>query len=100
MMMRRTIGTIRLFLLFQRYNVKLVLRAVKDDLVLFAIVFVVLGTPVWLGYLLFFIFKWNWAMAMATGYLFFFNVIPCTPYIGICILVTLGLKKLYKLLFK
>lgn len=30
---------------------------------------------------------------MATGYLLFWNVVPCTPFIGICVAITLGLKK-------
>ena len=63
-------------------------------MLLFIVVFLVMGSPVWLGYTLYFVFKWNWCLIMATSYLLFWNVIPFTPYIAICIAITLFIKKI------
>ena len=40
-------------------------------LVLFAIVVVLMYAPVWLGYILYFVFKSKWAMGVASAYLVF-----------------------------
>ncbi len=63
-------------------------------LILFILVFLTLSIPIWVGYGLYWIFKIKWCLAMATSYLLFWNIIPGTPFIGICIAITLGIKKL------
>ena len=62
-------------------------------LVLFAIVVVLMYAPVWLGYILYFVFKSKWAMGVASAYLVFWAG-PFTPYFPLCIAITLSLKKL------
>lgn len=63
-------------------------------LVLFIIVVIVMYTPVWSGYLLYFLFKSKWAMGVASTYLVFWAG-PFTPYFPLCIAITLGIKKLF-----
>jgi hypothetical protein len=60
--------------------------------IIFGCVFLTMSSSIWVGYLLYTLFKWKWALAMATGSLFFWNVIPCTPFIAICIFLTIGVK--------
>ena len=62
-------------------------------LALFAIVVVLMYAPVWLGYILYFVFKSKWAMGVASAYLLFWAG-PFTPYFPLCIAITLSLKKL------
>ena len=59
-------------------------------LALFAIVVVLMYAPVWLGYILYFVFKSKWAMGVASAYLLFW----AGPYFPLCIAITLSLKKL------
>ncbi len=61
-------------------------------LVLLGIVMILAYTPVWLGYLLFHLFKWKWCLAMATGYMLFWAG-PATPFIPLCIAITLAIKR-------
>ena len=61
-------------------------------LVLFVIVMVLAYTPVWLGYSLYFLFRWKWCIAMATGYMLFWAG-PFTPFIPLCIAITLTIKR-------
>ncbi len=62
-------------------------------LVLFGIVVVLMYTPVWLGYILYFVFKSKWAMGIASAYLVFWAG-PFTPYFPLCIAITFGIKKI------
>ena len=75
---------------------KWVWKECKDwhTLVLFIIVVIVMYTPVWGGYLLYFLFKSKWAMGVASTYLVFWAG-PFTPYFPLCIAITLGIKKLF-----
>ena len=64
----------------------------KTLIVLICVV-AVMYAPVWLGYLLYFIFKWNWCLVMASVTLaFWFG--PLTPFFPICIGITLSIKKI------
>lgn len=62
-------------------------------LLLFGIVVVLMYTPVWLGYILYFVFKSKWAMGIASAYLVFWAG-PFTPYFPLCIAITFGIKKI------
>ncbi len=55
-------------------------------------VIVVVYSPVWVCYLLYIIFRWNWSFAVATAVLAFW-VGPFTPFFPLCIAITLGIKK-------
>ncbi len=61
--------------------------------VLLVVVCVVLGSPVWVGYLLTFLFGWKWSFIMASA-VFAFWWIPGMPYFAICVSVTLTLKRI------
>lgn len=62
-------------------------------LVIFFIIAFILYTPTWGGYLYFFIFKSKLALTIATVYAAFW-LGPFTPFWGIVIAITLGIKKL------
>jgi len=67
---------------------------VKDvkTLILFIIVVIIAYSPVWVGYILYFIFKWKWCLIMATAYLAFWAG-PFTPFFPLCIAATLFIKR-------
>ncbi len=67
--------------------------------VLLAVVCIVIGIPVWGGYLLFILFKWKWAVIMATACLAFWWI-PGVPFFAISVSVTLAIKKLAATVFK
>ena len=64
------------------------------NLKIFFIVFAVLSSPVYIGFIFGFIFNDPFWFGIATGWLFIWNVIPCTPFIGTCVLLTLGIRKI------
>ena len=64
-------------------------------LVLFGIVCLVVGLPVWGCYLLGFIFKWEWALWVATG-MWAFWMLPGAPYFALCVSITLAIKRIFE----
>jgi len=67
----------------------------KTLLVLICVI-IIMYTPVWLGYLLYFIFKWNWCLVMASvTAAFWFG--PLTPFFPLCIAITLSIKKVMQI---
>ncbi len=64
-------------------------------LVLLCVVIAVVYSPVWLGYLLFIIFKWKWCSAVASACLVFWAG-PFTPFFPLCIGITLSIKKAFE----
>lgn len=50
------------------------------------------GSSVWVMGILYLIFRWEWALAVATGSLFFWNCVPCTPFIAINLFLTILIK--------
>lgn len=63
-------------------------------LVLFVIVMAVVYSPVWLCYLLYFLFDFKWALIAATSVLAFWAG-PFTPFFPLCIAITLGIKRFF-----
>ena len=62
-------------------------------LVVLLCVIAVMYSPVWGGYLLYYIFKLNWCLILASVTLtFWFG--PFTPFFPLCIAITLSIKKL------
>ncbi len=61
--------------------------------VIFAIVVVVMYSPVWGGYLCHALFHWKWCSVMATAYLAFWAG-PFTPFFPMCIAITLGIRRI------
>ena len=62
-------------------------------LIILICVIAVIYSPVWVGYLLYFIFRWNWCLVMATvTATFWFG--PFTPFFPICISITFTIKKI------
>ena len=60
------------------------------------IVLAVMYSPVLVGYPLYFLLGWKWCLVMASSYLLFWAG-PFTPFIPVCIAITLFLKrKLFK----
>ena len=72
-------------------------RECKDwrTLVLLGIVCVVVGSPVWVCYLLGFLFGWQWAFVVGSAMLAFWWL-PGAPYFAVCVAVTLGLKRVFQ----
>lgn len=59
-------------------------------------VIAVVYSPVWGGYLLYFIFKWKWCLVMASV-TFTFWLGPFTPFFPLCIAITLFIKKIMQI---
>ena len=74
---------------------KWIKKECKDTktLILFGIIVVIMYSPVWLGYLLFGIFKWTWCSVLASAYLAFWAG-PFTPFFPCCIAATLAIKRI------
>ena len=70
---------------------------IKDwkTFVLFAVVVIVVYSPVWFCYVLYFMFKWKWCFAVASSCLAFWAG-PFTPFFPLCIAITLGIKKIMR----
>lgn len=66
----------------------------KTFLILICVI-IVLHIPVWGGYLLYFLFKWNWCLAMA-NFLIVFWMGPFTPFFPLAIAITLSIKKIMR----
>ena len=64
-------------------------------LIILLIVILIVYSPVWGGYLLYFIFKLNIFLVVATACAAFWAG-PFTPFFPLCIAVTLAIKKLLK----
>ncbi len=62
---------------------------------LLVIVCLVMGLPVWGGYLLAFLFGWEWAFVVASA-VFAFWWIPGMPFFALSVSVTLGIKKIWE----
>jgi hypothetical protein len=93
--LKKQIGFIRIFVLFQRYNIKFILKEVKSCLWLFGIVCALMSCEVWIPYLLGFITQNAWWYSVGSAcWLFWLG--PGTPFIPLCIAITLGLKKIFK----
>ena len=65
-------------------------------LLVFICVIVIMYSPVWLGYLLYYIFNLKWCMVMATAILTFWAG-PFTPFFPLAIAITLFIKKVIKI---
>ena len=63
--------------------------------VLLVIVCIVVGLPVWGGYLLWFITEWAWTLAVATALLAFWWL-PGAPYFAVCVAITLAIKRFFE----
>ena len=74
--------------------IKWVLNECKDwrTLVILLIVMAIVYFPTWGGFLVYWIFKWKWCFAVATGY-FAFWMGPFTPFFPLCIAISLKKKK-------
>ncbi len=96
---------------FLKNILKKIFRIVKDffvwvwkechdwrTFVLLAFVCIVIGTPVWGGYLLYILFKWKWAFAVATAVLAFWWI-PGVPFFTVSVTVTLAIKKIWRVMF-
>ena len=67
----------------------------KRTIALLILVIVVVYSPVWLGYIMHWVFGWNWAGIVATAMLAFWAG-PFSPFFVICISITLGIKRLFE----
>ena len=63
-----------------------------QTILLYGVVCAVIGTPVWLGGLFWFIFGWKWALGMSLGCLAFWWL-PGTPFMVLSLTVTLAIKR-------
>ena len=64
-------------------------------LALLMVVITIVYSPVWLGYILLWVFGWNWAGIVATAMLAFWAG-PFSPFFVICISITFGIKRLFE----
>lgn len=61
-------------------------------LALLLVVIAAVYSPVWGGFLLHRIFRWKWALAVATACMVFWAG-PGTPFFPLCVAITLSIKK-------
>ena len=86
-------------------RIKKFIRSILDEckdiktFILLIIVVLTMYSPVLIGYLIYFIFKWEWCLAVATLLVAFWAG-PFTPFFPLCIAITLALKKLIKKICK
>ncbi len=66
-----------------------------QTLVLLAFVCLILGLPVWGGYLIGFTFKWPWAYGIAT-IMWGFWLLPGAPFFALSVSITLAIKRIYE----
>ncbi len=88
---KRFLGRIGIALMLFRYWLK---SKGLTFTINFIIVTLIMASPIYVGYLLYFITNWLWALSMATGYLFFWNVIPFTPFWAIDIFISMFITKI------
>ena len=72
-------------------------RECKDwrTFALLVVVCLVVGLPVWGGYLLGLLTNWAWAYWMASALLAFWWL-PGAPYFAVCIAITLAIKRFFE----
>lgn len=92
--MKQIVCDIRLWLLIERYNIKNILRQVWSCLWLFGIVCIIMSSEVWVPYLVYFITGSQWWLGIGSA-CWLFWIGPGTPFIPLCIAITLGLKKIF-----
>lgn len=63
--------------------------------VLLLAVIVVVYSPVWMGYILFWVFDLKWAGIVATAIMAFWAG-PFSPFFALCISITLGIKRWFE----
>lgn len=89
---------------FIKWVTKLFQKVFKEckDWRTFAILLIVIAvvySPVWLCYLLYFLFSWKWALAVATTCLAFWAG-PFTPFFPLCIAIAVAVKKILSQMIK
>lgn len=67
----------------------------KRTIALLILVITIVYSPVWLGYILHWVFGWSWAGIVATAMLAFWAG-PFSPFFVLCISITLGIKRLFE----
>ena len=77
-----------------------IIRECKNwqTILLLLIVATVIQLPTWGGYLLFFIFKWKWALAVGTIAAIFWAG-PFSPFWVVSVTVTLAIKRMFERAF-
>ena len=87
---KRMTGSIKNFVVW-------VLKECKDwkTLILLGVVCLLLGFPVWAGYLLGFLFALEWAIITAT-IAWAFWMLPGAPFFALAVTITLAIKKIYE----
>ena len=74
-------------------------RKQGKGLLLFGTVCLVLSAPIWIGYIVGFVFSWDAAFWFAT-IIWGFWLLPGAPFFAVAIAITLGIKKLFRALRK
>ncbi len=93
------------FVRWMKLKLKKLWRYIKSEItdvktfIIFAIVVAVIYSPVWLCYILYFVFKWKWCFVVASSCLAFWAG-PFTPFFPLCIAITLGIKKIMRKVFQ
>ena len=93
------------FIRWMKLKLKKLWRYIKSEItdvktfIIFAIVVAVVYSPVWLCYILYFVFKWKWCFVVASSCLAFWAG-PFTPFFPLCIAITLGIKKIMRRIFQ
>lgn len=62
--------------------------------IIFAVVYAVMTSPTWAGWLLYFITGNAWHLTYSTAYMAFW-ALPLTPLIPLCLAITFAVRKLF-----
>lgn len=78
--------------------VKKIARELKDkrNWLIFAVVYLFMTSPTWVGWLLYFITGNPWHLTYSTAYMAFW-ALPLTPLIPLCIAITLFIRKILRM---
>lgn len=69
------------------------------NIIIFIIVLVVMYSPTWVGYLIYFISKNPYHLIYANAYALFWAG-PFTPFFPLCLAITFGIRKIWDRIFK
>ena len=69
--------------------------ALKDwrNWIIFAVVYAVMTSPTWAGWILYFITDNPWHLTYSTAYMAFW-ALPFTPLLGLCFAITFAIRRL------
>lgn len=98
--MKRILGHINIYIVFWWFlNKDTIKKIIKQlitvkTIILFCVVVAIVSSEVWVSYIIYFITHNSWWLALGNS-CWIFWLGPFTPFIPLCITITLGIKGIY-----